>query len=54
MTNKQKYKGLVFLGDRHAEVRKYSYSEPKTDEILIQIKAADICGIDLHFYLNIP
>ncbi len=39
MTNKQKYKGLVLLGDRHAEVREFPYSEPKTGEILIQMVA---------------
>ena len=54
MTNKQKYKGLVLLGDRHAEVREFPYSEPKTGEILIQMKAAGICGSDLHFYRNTP
>ena len=49
MINKQKYKGLVLLGDRHAEVREFHYSEPKTGEILIQMKTAGICGSDLHF-----
>lgn len=43
-------KGIVFLGDRHVEVRDFSKPSPGQGEVLVQLKRAAICGSDLHVY----
>ncbi len=47
-------KGLILLGNRQAEVREFPLSKPGAGEILIKVKAAGICGSDLHFYRSTP
>ena len=47
-------KALVLLGDRRAEVRELPMPEPGAGEVLIQVKAAGLCGSDLHFYRSTP
>ena len=47
-------KGLVLLGDRVAEVREFPMPEPRPGEILLRVRAAGICGSDLHFYRSTP
>ncbi len=43
-------KGVVFLGNRRCEVREVPVPQPGHGEVLIQVKAAGICGSDLHVY----
>ena len=45
-------KGIVFLGDRRCEVRRFPVPEPGPGEVLLRIKATGICGSDLHVYRN--
>ena len=42
--------GVVFLGDRVAEVREFPIPHPGPGQVLIQMKRAAICGSDLHVY----
>ena len=51
---KKHVKGLVLLGDRHAEIREFDISDPGPREVLLRIEAAGICGSDLHFYQSTP
>jgi len=44
------FRGLVLLGDRKAEVRNFALRRPEKDEVLIRVKAAGICGSDLHYF----
>ena len=43
-------KGVVFLGDRIAEVRDFPDPKPGPGEVVVQLKAAGLCGSDLHSY----
>ena len=43
-------KGVVFLGDRVAEVRDFTKPRPGRGEVLVQLKCAAVCGSDLHTY----
>jgi threonine dehydrogenase-like Zn-dependent dehydrogenase len=43
-------RGVVFLGDRTAEVREFPRPVPGRGEVLVQLKRAAICGSDLHTY----
>ena len=43
-------KGVVFLGDRRCEVREVPAPTPGHGEVLIRVRAAGICGSDLHVY----
>ena len=43
-------KGVVFLGDRRAEVRDFPAPEPGPGEVVVRMKAAGLCGSDLHLY----
>jgi len=43
-------RGVVFPGDRRAEVRDFPDPEPGPDEVVVRIKAAGLCGSDLHLY----
>ena len=40
----------VARGVGHVEVREIPEPSPAADEVLIQVKAAGICGTDLHIY----
>ncbi|MGC9347710.1 MAG: zinc-binding dehydrogenase [Anaerolineae bacterium] len=46
--------GLVLLGNRQAEVRRFPVPDPGPGEVRIRVKAAGICGSDLHFYRSTP
>ena len=43
-------KGVYYLGDRVAGTRDYPIPDPGRGQVLIQLKAAAICGSDLHRY----
>ena len=43
-------KGVVFLGDRKAEVREFPTPHPGPGQVLVRMKASSICGTDMHFY----
>ncbi|MBM3958510.1 MAG: zinc-binding dehydrogenase [SAR202 cluster bacterium] len=43
-------KGVVFLGDRKAEVRQFPEEEPGPAEVLLRMRASGMCGSDLHKY----
>ena len=46
----KKIKGVVFVGDRVAEVLEFPMPQAGRGEVLIQLKRAAICGSDLHVY----
>jgi len=43
-------RGLVFLGNKKAELREFSDPEPDINEVVVKIKVSALCGSDLHFY----
>ena len=43
-------KGVVFPGDRKAEVRGFPEPKPGPGEVIVRMKAAGLCGSDLHLY----
>ncbi len=42
--------GVVFLGDRHIELKEIPDPEPGEGEVVVAIKASGMCGSDLHHY----
>jgi threonine dehydrogenase-like Zn-dependent dehydrogenase len=42
--------GLVFVGDRHVELRDFPDPEPGPADVVLAIKASGFCGSDLHRY----
>ena len=42
--------GAALFGNKLLEVREFPDLEPRLNEVLIEVKAAGICGSDLHFY----
>ena len=47
-------KGATLLGDRTAEVREFPDPEPGPGEVRIAVRAAGLCGSDLHYYRAAP
>jgi len=45
---KRTMRGIVYKGDRVAEVREFSTPKPKKREVLVRIQATTICGSDMH------
>ena len=43
-------KGIVFLGDRKAELREFPTPEPGPTQALVRMTTSSICGTDLHMY----
>lgn len=43
-------KGVVFTGDRRAEVREFPDEHPAAGEVLLKMRASGMCGSDLHKY----
>ncbi|HUE75650.1 MAG TPA: alcohol dehydrogenase catalytic domain-containing protein, partial [Chloroflexota bacterium] len=43
-------KGVFFAGDRTAVVREKADPTPGPGEVLVQMRAAAVCGSDLHRY----
>ncbi len=43
-------KGVHFLGKRQSKVEEFPDPEPDTGEVVVAMKAAAICGSDLHRY----
>lgn len=43
-------KGVIFPGDRRAEVREFPQPEPGPGEVVVAMRAAGLCGSDLHLY----
>ena len=46
--------GVALFGNNRLKVLEFPLNELKPNEILIEIKAAGICGSDLHFYRSTP
>ncbi len=46
--------GAALFGNKSLEVREFPDLEPGLNEVLIEVKAAGICGSDLHFYRSSP
>lgn len=42
--------GVVFLGDRKLELRKFPDPTPGAGEVVLEIKASGMCGTDLKYY----
>ena len=45
-------KGTVYLGESRVEVRDFPRPVPGPGEVLVEMKAAGLCGSDLHKYQN--
>lgn len=45
-------RGLVFLGNRRAELRQFPDPRPGPREAVVRVRASGICGSDLHRYRN--
>lgn len=43
-------RGVVFLGDRRAEVCEFPDPQPGWGEVVVRLKASGLCGSDLHRY----
>ncbi len=43
-------RGLLFLGDRRAELREFSDPAAGPGQVVVRMKAAAICGSDVHYY----
>ena len=43
-------RGVVFTGDRRAEVRDFPDPVPGPGQVVVQMKASGLCGSDLHLY----
>lgn len=43
-------RGVIFPGDRRAEVRDHPDPQPGPGEVVVRLKAAGLCGSDLHLY----
>src|SRR5690349_8129200 len=43
-------RGLVFPGDRRARIEQFDDPAPGHGEVVVAIKAAAICGSDMHSY----
>ena len=43
-------RGVVFPGDRRAEVQDFENPVPGFGEVVVQMKASGLCGSDLHLY----
>jgi len=43
-------KGIVFKGNKTLSVTDFPDPEPKAGEVIVKLKAAGICGSDLHLY----
>ena len=43
-------RGVVFLGNRRVAVKDFPDPEPGPNEALVRVKAATICGSDLHIF----
>lgn len=43
-------RGVVFLGDGKVEVREFPIEEPKGTQVLVSVRAAGLCGSDMHPY----
>jgi propanol-preferring alcohol dehydrogenase len=52
--DRERFKGLVLLGDRRAELKEFPVPEPGPGQVLMRVRAAGICGSDLHFYRSTP
>jgi threonine dehydrogenase-like Zn-dependent dehydrogenase len=42
--------GVVFLGNRHLELREFPDPEPAEREVIVEIRASGMCGSDLMYY----
>ena len=43
-------RGVVFPGDRKAEVKEFPKPEPGPGEVVVRIRVSGLCGSDLHLY----
>ena len=47
-------KGVIFTGDGKVEVREFDVAEPVGTQVLVELRAAGLCGSDMHPYRNPP
>lgn len=47
-------RGVIFVGDGKVEVREFPKPSPTGTEVLVAVKAAGLCGSDMHSYRNPP
>jgi threonine dehydrogenase-like Zn-dependent dehydrogenase len=45
-------RAAIFYGKKDVRVENASDPIPKDDEAIVKVKAAGICGSDLHYYLE--
>ena len=45
-------RGVVFVGDGRVEVKEFPLPRPKGTQVLVKMKAAGLCGSDMHSYRN--
>ena len=43
-------KGVVFLGERHLEIRDFPEPEPGSSEVIIEMRASGLCGSDFRAF----
>jgi len=51
---KEKMPGLVMPGSRVSEIKPFAVPHPGPGEVRLRVKAAGLCGSDIHFYRNPP
>ena len=49
---KETMKEVVIIGPKQFEVREVPVPKPADNEVLIQMKAAGVCGSDVHQFLG--
>ena len=47
-------RGVVFLGERKVELRRFPDPTPGPGEVVLEMKASGMCGSDLKFYRSAP
>jgi threonine dehydrogenase-like Zn-dependent dehydrogenase len=47
-------RGAIFVGDGRVEVREFPKPAPRGTQVLVAIKAAGLCGSDMHSYRQSP
>ena len=50
----RKMQGVIFTGGGNVEVREFSVGEPVGTQVLVELRAAGLCGSDMHPYRNPP
>jgi threonine dehydrogenase-like Zn-dependent dehydrogenase len=48
----KRMKGVIFTGDGGVEVREFEVAAPTGTQVLVELRAAGLCGSDMHPYRN--